>query len=165
MESEQPVAPHAVLISDFADVALPLSRIRGQFLAGSDWLASLAGVARRDGEAVTMRVGPRWVPDSVTPEIKVTLGLVHFRRQSLVVPLSWEAVEHPSLFPMLDGEIEVSSLSDGSSRLTFSGSYTPPGGQIGARLDRTLLHRVANSTVRSFLNGVAGTLLAESAGA
>jgi len=28
-----------------------------------------------------------------------------------------------------------------------------------------LLHRVANSTVRSFLNGVAGTLLTESAGA
>ena len=152
-----------MLIRDFADVAMPLSRIRGRFLAGSDWLTPLAGAAQRDGEAVIMRVGPRWVPDSVAREVKVTLGLVHFRGPALVVPLSWEAVEFKSLFPMLDGEVEVSSLPEGDSRLTFSGSYTPPGGLLGAKLDRTVLHRVASSTVRSFLNQVAAALLRDSA--
>lgn len=153
--------PRAVLIRDFADVALPLSRIRGRFLSGGDWLAPLASRATADGEAVTLRVGPRWIPDSVGREVRVELGLVHFRHRALVVPLAWEAVEHTNLFPRLDGEVEVSSLADGNSRLTFSGSYTPPGGQFGARLDRTVLHRVASSTVRAFLNEVAGTLLRE----
>ena len=43
-------------------------------------------------------------------------------------------------------------------RLTLSASYVPPFGELGARLDRALLHRVAVSTVRSFLVRVAASL-------
>jgi hypothetical protein len=33
--------------------------------------------------------------------------------------------------------------------------YTPPLGGLGARIDRALLHRVAASTVRSFVSRLA----------
>lgn len=159
-ENLQP-APRAILIQDFADVAVPLGRIRGRFLSNDDWLVPLASAAQEDGEAITLRVGPGWAPDSVNRQVRVTLGLVHFRKSAVVVPLSWESVGLRSLFPMLDGEVEVTPLGPDSCRLTFSGSYTPPGGGFGARLDRALLHRVATSTVRSFLNKVATSLLSD----
>jgi len=151
-------APRAILIQDFADVALPLRAIRGRFLDTADWLAPLASAAQDEGESVILRVGPAWAPEGVTREVRVSLGLVHFRNEALVIPLSWESVGLRSLFPVLDGQVEVAPLGDDSSRLTFSGSYTPPGGGLGARLDRALLHRVATSTVRSFLNNVAASL-------
>lgn len=156
-------APRSVLIQDFADVAVPLAVIRGQFLRRSAWLVPLATRAQRQGEEVVVRVGPAWAPESVGREVRVTVGLVHFRGMSVVVPMTWEAVSHRTWFPLLDGEIEVSPLGPGESRLTLSGSYAPPGGMFGRGIDRALMHRVATSTVRSFLNHVANSLLQPSA--
>ena len=158
-----PEPPRAILIRDFADVARPLGQIRARFLGDPLWLSPLAGAAQGDGDAVRLRVGPDWAPESVARSVEVTVGLVHRRGTSLVVPLSWEATGLRSMFPLLDGEVEVAPLDEQSSRLTFSGSYTPPWGQVGATLDRALLHRVATSTVRSFLNQIASNLMADPA--
>ncbi|MEI7779707.1 MAG: hypothetical protein WCJ42_09790 [Actinomycetes bacterium] len=151
----------AILIRDFADVQRPLAQIRSRFLGGAHWLSPLAVTAQGDGEAVRLRIGPDWAPESIARTVEVTVGLVHHRGSNLVVPLSWEASGLRSMFPLLDGEVEVSPLDDHSSRLTLSGSYTPPWGPVGATLDRALLHRVATSTVRSFLNQVAANLMSD----
>jgi len=44
---------------------------------------------------------------------------------------------------------------DDATLIGLEGVYGPPGGFIGAGIDRALLHRIATATVRSFLSGIA----------
>ena len=72
--------------------------------------------------------------------------------------LRWEATgPGGGLFPALDADLRLAPDGDGSV-LTLAGAYRPPLGPMGDALDRTLLHRVAAATVRSFLARVAAQL-------
>ncbi len=59
---------------------------------------------------------------------------------------------------MLDGELEVAPLGPNLTQVGLSASYKPPRGLLGASLDRALLHRVAEATVRDFVKRVAAVL-------
>jgi hypothetical protein len=89
---------------------------------------------------------------------------VHFldvvtRGESAVLALRWEATGPGSqLFPVLDADISLTPAGEHSTRLSFAGSYRPPFGAVGAGLDRAVLRRVANATVRSLLARVADVL-------
>jgi hypothetical protein len=88
----------------------------------------------------------------------VTLGPIRERDEARVVPLVWKGTGLASMFPVLNGDLELAPLGSQRSRLTFSASYLPPFGDVGHALDRALLNRVAQSTVRSFLARVATSL-------
>ena len=88
----------------------------------------------------------------------MTLGPPRDRGDALVVPFAWEATGLRTLFPLLEGDLELAPLGAESFRLTLSATYVPPLGELGARLDQALFHRVALSTVRSLLDRVASTL-------
>ena len=75
-----------------------------------------------------------------------------------MITLSWEPVAHRSLFPILSGDLELAPIGGGLCRLTLAASYEPPLGEVGEALDRAVLHRVAQSTIRSFLQRLAKTL-------
>ena len=57
--------------------------------------------------------------------------------------------------PSLDADIEVGELGPERTQLSISARYTPPLGSLGRVLDRALLHRVAEATVKDFLDRVA----------
>ena len=57
--------------------------------------------------------------------------------------------------------MELLPLSAKGCRLSLFASYVPPFGQLGGQLDRALLHRVAQSTVRAFLTRVAASFAEE----
>lgn len=149
----------ALLIQDFADVDRPLESVRGRFVGDGRWLAPLADAANDEGESLRIRIGPDWASGRMTHQVQVHLGPPHQRGDAIVVPISWEAVGLRSLFPMLDGDVELAPLGEQRCRLTLSASYVPPLGELGARLDAALLHRVAASTVRSFLARLAASLV------
>ena len=148
----------ALFIMDYVDVPLPLEIVRKRFVRTEKWLTDLASAAENDGEALRLRIGPTWVGGRVTREVEVTLGPMRERGEARVIPIDWRASGLVSMFPVLSGDLELASLGSNDCRLTLAASYHPPLGDLGRALDRALLHRVAQSTVRSFLARVATAL-------
>ena len=78
-----------------------------------------------------------------------------------VLPLRWTATEASRLFPRLDADLEVARLGPRLTQLAMSARYEPPLGALGKAIDRALLHRVAEATLKDFLDRVATLLIAE----
>jgi hypothetical protein len=82
------------------------------------------------------------------------------RGATTVVPIRWHAAGPlGGAFPVLDANIELSANASGSEILVI-GSYRPPLGDVGAVVDRLLLHRVAESTIRHFVEQLADVAIA-----
>ncbi len=73
------------------------------------------------------------------------------------VPVEWEALHHPELYPRLDGHIRVEER-DGLSEVSFDACYVPPGGRLGAAVDRVLMGRVARASLGDFFDRVTARL-------
>jgi hypothetical protein len=72
--------------------------------------------------------------------------------------LRWEATGvGGALFPVLDADLTLAPDGMGTV-LRLAGSYRPPLGPLGQALDRAILHRVAEATIRTFLARVAAQL-------
>ena len=70
------------------------------------------------------------------------------------IPVGWSASGPAGMFPALDADIEVAELEDGRCQLAISARYEPPLGAVGRAIDRTLLARVAEATLKDFLDQV-----------
>ncbi len=147
-----------IFIEDFIDVDRSFADLRERFSGDGQWLAPLATIATQEGEVLRMRIGPTWAAGLVSREVEVMLWPTRARGNALARSLTWVPSEWQSLFPLLDGDIELAPLGTGWSRVSLAVAYTPPLGGFGAAVDRALLHRVAASTVRSFLTQVAERL-------
>ena len=150
-----------IFIEDFTDVACPLEAVRQRFTGDGSWLASFASAAAQDGDALQMRIGPSWAGGRLTRDVRVTIGPPRNRANAFVIPLAWEPTKLQALFPVLNGDIELAPIGQSHCRLTLSASYVPPLGELGTQLDHALFHRVAQSTVRSFLARVATSIQAD----
>ncbi len=148
----------AVFIQDFVDVEQTGDLVSERLSEGQGWLARLASDAGDDAHSQLVRLGPSALGDLVTREVRVRLGPPTPLEDGVVVPLRWEDARRPSLFPVLDGNLQVAPLGLERTRLVLYASYRPPFEGLGRALDQALLHRVAESTVRSFLHKVAETL-------
>ncbi|MDQ6900189.1 MAG: hypothetical protein M3072_11890 [Candidatus Dormibacteraeota bacterium] len=76
----------------------------------------------------------------------------------VTVQLGWEAVEHPQLYPRFEGVLRLEQQGSGRCQLRLEGHYRPPGGELGAALDRALMRRVAQATVHDFFKETAALL-------
>ncbi len=74
-------------------------------------------------------------------------------------PLRWKASGPADLFPSLDADLEVALLGPGRTQLAMSARYVPPFGRVGRVIDRAVLSRVAEATLKDFLDRVAQTIL------
>lgn len=154
-----------MLLHDFAYVAVPAERVRDRILANhGEWLAPLAAAAASEGEALRLRVGPMEALPMLGKTVTVQAGEPITRGEVTVVPLVWRATGAPGLFPVLSADLEVAALDSKLTQLTLRGSYDPPLGAVGRRLDRLLMHRVAEASVRSFLRRLAEGLAATDSG-
>jgi hypothetical protein len=150
-----------MLLHDFAYVPVSAERVRDRILADDgEWLTPIASAAAGDGEALRLRVGPLSALPMLGKTVSVHVGHPIARGEVTVVPLTWQATNAPGLFPVLTADLEVASLGDDLTQLTLQGRYDPPLGGIGQRIDRLLMHRVAEASVRSFLSHLAERLAA-----
>jgi hypothetical protein len=148
----------ALFVHDFVDVARPIEVAEDWCHGDGSRLEPLASEAGRDANELLMRIGPAWASGRISRDVRVALGACRERGAGLAVSIRWEAVQFPGLFPVLDGDLEFAPIGPSQCRVILSASYVAPLGELGRRLDRAILHRVAESTVRSFLVRLAAIL-------
>ena len=122
------------------------------------WLPGLAERANHRGDLLLAEVG---FGEAVRIKRKVVIELGRSVRSGAksVVPLRWTSSGATGLFPSLDADLEVASLGPGRTQLAMSARYDPPFGPVGRAVDRAVLSRVAEATLKDFLDRVAETIL------
>jgi hypothetical protein len=142
----------------FVELPLPAARVV-DILTGlaNDGLAGIAELADERGEALLGEAGvghggarlARTIAVRVEPPVRIG--------STTVVPLHWEAAHGAGLFPSMDADLEISPLGD-TTHLAVSARYVPPMGRFGRVVDRAVLHRVAEATIKDFLDRVAAAV-------
>lgn len=72
--------------------------------------------------------------------------------------LEWESARMPSLFPLMKAELAIYPLTRTETQLDFSGLYEPPFGAVGKAVNAIIGRRIAEVSVHSFVDDVAGYL-------
>ncbi|HEX6130553.1 MAG TPA: hypothetical protein VF044_02425 [Actinomycetota bacterium] len=124
------------------------------------WLPGLAETANRRGDELLAEVG---FGDGVrvSRRVAITLGDPVRMPSKTVVPLHWEPSEAAGLFPELDADLEVAPLGARRTQVAISARYVPPLGVVGRAIDRAVMSRVAEATLKDFLDRVRDAILLE----
>ncbi len=115
------------------------------------------------GEGMTMllRVGPAGSMPGVSKLVTVYLRDLVEHENSAVLTLRWQASgPGQRLFPALDADITLTPAGTAETRMRLDGSYRPPLGIVGERIDTAMMHRVATATIHSFTGKIAATIVA-----
>jgi len=111
-----------------------------------------ADIAYRAGEEMKARVGPT---GAVAKSVVLEVGRPEIHRRGVVYPVRWSANGAGALFPDLRAELVLSQLGSDHTTISLDGTYEPPLGAVGRFLDRTLMSRVAEATVRNWVDRLA----------
>ena len=112
-----------------------------------------------DGLAGLVRVGPAGSALGVSRLVEVRFRDLVIRDGEAVLTLRWEAIGAGGrLFPALDADITLTPAGKRASLLRLAGVYRPPLGLLGTGIDRVILHRVAQATIRAFLSRLADSM-------
>jgi hypothetical protein len=143
-------------------IELPMAaQVAEQVLAdgSADWLPRLARRADEHGEALMAEVG---FGDDVRVKhrVEIELGAPVRMASKTVLPLRWTATGvAPRIFPSMDADLEIAPLGPAATQLAMSARYTPPLGAVGRAIDRAILHRVAEATLKDFMDQLRISLL------
>jgi hypothetical protein len=134
---------HEVLL----EVSFAVARERLVQLTEGGALISASEDAYGRGTASLMRVGAA----GLSKLVRVQLRELPWTDRSAGLAIRWEATgPDGGLFPVLDADLRLASAGDQVTLLTVAGVYRPPLGPLGEALDRVILHRVADATIRNF---------------
>ncbi len=126
-----------------------------------DWLAGLAQDADERGQRLLIEVGfPVDGRRRIDKRVEVDFGEPIRLPSKSLLPMSWKATGSQGLFPALEGDLEIAPLGARRTQLALSVRYRPPLGAIGRVVDKTMLHRVAEATVKDFLDRTGQALAA-----
>jgi hypothetical protein len=142
-------------------VELPVGRDQVEDALASSpetWIPRLVRGASERGEDLLAEVGfgQRL---RINKQVQIAVAEPKTLGETVYVPISWHATGPAGMFPVLEGDRELASLGQYQTQLAISASYTPPLDGAGRVADRALFHRVAESTVKDFLDHVAERLL------
>ena len=148
-----------MFVYDFVQVDRPYDWVRGRVLADDcAWITNHAADAYREGEELQLRVGPRGNRAAVSKEVAIDLGTPRDSGGQLIISMSWKPVGLSALFPELDADLIFAPFPPDGCHLSVRGHYDPPLGKLGRGIDRLVLHRIAEASMRSFLASVSATL-------
>ncbi len=104
-------------------------------------------------------VGPLGAAPGLSRLVAVRFTDMAVHEDFAIVAIRWEATgPGGALFPALDADLKLTPAGDQATMLAVSGAYRPPLGGLGAGLDRVLLHRVAQATIRAFTHQIGAAI-------
>jgi hypothetical protein len=123
----------------------PSALLRGDraIADGSGWITALS-VETRNGA-------------SVRQDVVVTLGPPCSAEGETWVPIEWQPVAHAQLLPSFTGVVELVDGPEGAD-LAITGIYDVPLGFVGRFGDGLVGRRIAQSSIRTLLDGMARKL-------
>jgi hypothetical protein len=139
----------------FVHVNRPFREVESSLVTQLNRLGPFADAAYREGEELRDKVSMRLDHPSVAKTVQLVSGIPLRGDQQTTIPFAWEATGTPGLFPKLDADLVVSAVGPDLSQIAMRGTYAPPLGPLGRALDRAVLHRVAEASVKSFVDRVA----------
>ena len=147
-----------MFVRTFVEIAAPFAAVDAALTSdGEDWLPALATSAEEGGERRMAEVGFGKAV-RVGRSVVVTVGEPARLEFKTLQPISWRPAHAEGLLPAMDAEIEVAPMGAAYTQLAMTARYTPPFGMLGRVADRALLHRVAEATIKDFLDRVAGRI-------
>jgi hypothetical protein len=139
----------------FVEVPLPAGQVERALLdSPAGWLSAMAGAAQERGDGLLIEVGVGPMEGGLRRRVSLRLGEPVRFPSMISLPLTWEPVGLEGLLPRLDANIELGPLGEDRTQLAISARYQPPLGVVGQAVDRVLLHRVAEATLKDFLDRV-----------
>ena len=126
--------------------------------APANWLLGLASEANHRGDTLLADVG-FGARVRVARQVALELGAPVHTAGKTVLPLRWTPTGASGLFPALEADLEVAPLGPNRTQLAMSARYVPPLGPIGQAIDRAVLYRVAEATLKDFLDRVGDALV------
>lgn len=142
----------------FVQVPLSMLETWARLERALDDLGDWAHDAYRTGETITAKAGPDG--SHVAKTVAIRLHDASVGDGTVTLPMVWTATGTPGLFPRLEADLVVGAVDADSSQIALRGSYTPPLGSIGRALDRLVFHRIAESTVKAFVDRIAAAVVA-----
>ncbi len=129
--------------------------------APDGWVPGLASQANSRGDALLAEVG-FGEHVRVARQVAIEFGQPVRMASKTVLPLRWTATGARGLFPALEADLEVAPLGPQRTQLAISARYVPPLGPLGKVIDRAVLFRVAEATLKDFLDKVGERLMSAS---
>ncbi len=143
-----------VFVHHSVHIDSPIEAVGAELAAGpSRWLPRFDGPDHVD-------VGPEIAGLGLRKKVVLEVGEPRTGRDWIEVPIKWQATFVKQLFPVMVGRVELAPVDPDTTRLTVSGMYEPPLGELGKQLDDALMHKVAEATVRDLAESIAKRLKA-----
>jgi len=145
-----------MFIRYYLDLAVPFEDVERALLdEPATWVPGIALDAEAGGQRLLAEVG--FDVDAsrrVDKEVEIEIGEPYVIPTKTMLPIAWRATAAERIFPQLEADIEIAALGAGRTQLSISARYRPPLGPVGRALDKAMLHRVAEATVKDFLDRV-----------
>jgi hypothetical protein len=143
----------------FAELPMPAPEVERVLLRNAvEWIPGLAIDAGDRGARLSADVGIGPEGHRVTKTVSIEVGDATRLGEKTVLPLTWRADGAEALFPVMEGDLEVAPLGPNRTHLAMSARYRPPLGTVGRAIDRALMHRVAEATIKDFVDRVAAAI-------
>ena len=145
----------------FVELPIPAAGVEASLARGTGpWASGPATEANHHADVMLAEVGfGTGVP--VARTVAVELGPPVVASSKTVIPMRWTALGNNGIFPSLEADLEIAPLGPEHTQLAISARYTPPLGAIGRAIDRAVLHRVAEATIKNFLDRIRDTVMAD----
>ena len=148
-----------MLVCDFVQIDRPFAAVCDELVAAAPgWLGESLVAAYEEGEQLSLRVFSAIGPIRLSKRVWAELGEPTVRPDRVTQPLCWRAAGATGLFPAMEADLEFTPMGTAMTSISFMGRYVPPLGPLGREVDRMLLHRVAEASVRALLARVAARL-------
>ena len=149
----------SMFVRAFTDVPVPFAPAEEALLRTPEtWVPGLAIDADDRGEHLMAEVGVGRPGLRIEKRVGIGIGAPMRFPTKTVLPITWHAAGAKGLFPELEGDLEIAPMGATRSQLSLSAQYVPPLGMAGKLVDRALLHRVAEATVKDFVERTAHVL-------